>query len=116
MATTPNGRYLKSKLPLFGELGDLAPYEGRQFFPDGDGHFFAYSPEELLAIFRDAGLVQVSVCPYDSPWMTGHVKIRHLHGKLPVGCLRRLDRLSIRMPGLRWRLAFQLMACGRKPA
>ena len=116
VVTTPNGLYLKSKLPLFGELGDPAQYEHRQFFPDGDGHFFAYAPEELRRIFRAAGLAQAKVFPYDSPWMTGHMKFRYLHGRMPVACLRRLDRMLLNAPGLRWRLAFQLLACGRKPA
>ena len=116
VVTTPNGLYLKSKLPLFRELGDPAQYEDRQFFPDGDGHFFAYAPDELRDIFRDAGLVQATVCPYDSPWMTGHMKFRYLHGQWPGAFLRRFDRVLLGTPGLRWRLAFQLMACGRKPA
>ena len=116
VVTTPNGLYLKSTLPLFRDLGDSAAYEHRQFFPDGDGHFFAYSPDELRGIFRDAGLVQTTICPYDSPWMTGHMKFRYLHGKLPVWCLRRFDRALLGVPGLRWKLAFQLMACGRNPA
>ena len=116
VVTTPNGLYLKSKLPLFRELGDPAPYEHRQFFPDGDGHFFAYAPDELQGIFSAAGLVQIRVVPYDSPWMTGHMKFRYLHGNVPLAALRGLDRVLLGIPGLRWRLAFQCMACGRKPA
>ena len=116
VVTTPNGLYLKSKLPLFRELGDTAQYEHRQFFPDGDGHFFAYAPDELREIFSAAGLVQIRVAPYDSPWMTGHMKFRYLHGIVPLAALRGLDRVLLGIPGLRWRLAFQCMACGRKPA
>lgn len=114
VATTPNGLYLKSKLPLFQELGDPAAYEHRQFFPDGDGHFFAYSPGELRDILVRAGLVDVSILFYDTPWITGHMKVRHLHGKVPVPVLQGLDRLTLAVPGLSRRLAFQLMACGRK--
>lgn len=113
VATTPNGGYLKSKLPLYRELGDPAQYEDRQFFPDGDGHFFAYSPEELQTIFSEAGLVQVRVDPYDSPWITGHMKFRYLHGKVPVGLLHLLDRVVLGLPGFRWRMAYQLMVSGK---
>ena len=116
VVTTPNNGYLKSRLPAFRELGDPARYEDWQFFPDGDGHFFAYTAEELRDVFRQAGLADVSVFPYDSPWITGHMKIRHLHGKLPVSLLRALDRLVLAVPGLRSAFGFQLMAQGRKPA
>lgn len=112
VVTTPNGRYFKSKLPFYRELGDPASYEDRQFFPDGDGHFFAYSPEELRGIFSEAGLFQIRVEPYDSPWMTGHMKFRYLHGWVPSVILRALDRSALRVPWLRSRVAYQLMASG----
>jgi 2-polyprenyl-3-methyl-5-hydroxy-6-metoxy-1,4-benzoquinol methylase len=115
VATTPNGRYLKSKLPLFRELGNLAQYEDRQFFPDGDGHFFAYAANELQNIFGEAGLVQIRVVPYATPWITGHMKFRYLHGKVPVGLLHALDRALLGLPGLRGCIGYQLMASGRKP-
>ncbi len=113
-ATTPNGHYVKSSLPLFHELGDLAQYEEQQFFPDGDGHFFAYSADELREIFSEAGLAQVNVEPYSTPWITGHIKVRFLHRWIPVPGLCALDRLTLALPGLRGRLAYQLMVCGRK--
>lgn len=116
VATTPNGLYLKSGLPLFRELGDLSAYEDRQFFPDGDGHFFAYSGTELREICAEAGLVQVRVKPYASPWITGHMKFRRLHGKVPVAVLRILDQLLLAVPGVRTRLGYQWLASGRKPA
>ena len=114
VATTPNGLYVKSKLPLYRELGDPTQYEHRQFFPDGDGHFFAYAPGELQDILGRAGLADVEVIPYDTPWITGHMKLRYLHGIVPVPLLRGLDRLTLAAPGLNRRLAFQLMVCGRK--
>jgi 2-polyprenyl-3-methyl-5-hydroxy-6-metoxy-1,4-benzoquinol methylase len=116
VATTPNGRYMRSDLPHFAELGDLAQYEERQFFPDGDGHFFAYTATELEDVFTRSGLVDVRVSAYATPWITGHMRFRHLHGKVPPGFLRGLDRCTLKLPGLRMRLAYQLLACGRVPA
>ncbi len=113
VATTPNGHYFKSDLPLFRELGDLAQYEETQFFPDGDGHFFAYSATELKSIFSEAGLNHVTVTPYSTPWITGHVKFRFLHGRVPVKVLSVLDRLTLAVPGLKEKIAYQLMVCGR---
>lgn len=114
VATTPNGLYVKSHLPLFRDLGDPAAHAHRQFFPDGDGHFFAYSPRELKDICEKAGLVRVAVTTYATPWITGHMRFRHLHGIVPVGVLRSLDRLMLAVPGVRLKFGYQLMAQGSK--
>jgi 2-polyprenyl-3-methyl-5-hydroxy-6-metoxy-1,4-benzoquinol methylase len=114
VATTPNGSYFKSKLTSFRGLGDVAQYENRQFFPDGDAHFFAYLAEELRQIVSEAGLVQIDVTPYSTPWITGHVKVRFLHGRVPVAGLSLLDRISLGLPGVHWLLAYQLMVSGVK--
>ncbi len=113
VVTTPNARYLRNSLPTFTELGDPAQHEARQFFPDGDGHFFAYSPEELRDILRRSGLMDVCVRPFDSPWITGHMKFRHLHGRAPLSLLRALDRLTLGTSWARRRLGYQLMGQGR---
>ena len=116
VATTPSGLYLKSSLPLYRELGNPDDYRDRQFFPDGDGHFFAYSPGELREIAVEAGLAQVQVAHYATPWITGHMRVRHLHGRVPVGVLRALDRLCLSGP--RWlvrKWAYQLMLQGVRP-
>lgn len=112
--TTPNGQYVRSHLPLFRELGDPAGYEDRQFFPDGDGHFFAYSRDEIRGLLAEAGLVNIRVSPFDTPWITGHMKVRHLHGTVPVKLLRFLDQILLGMPVGRWAMAYQLMGCGSK--
>ena len=115
VATTPNGGYFKSRLPLFHQLGDVSHYEEQQFFPDGDGHFFAYSLEELRSVFSQAGLDEVCITPYASPWITGHVKVRHLHGWIPVRGLKAMDRAILGIPFLRRILAYQLRGEGRRP-
>lgn len=114
VATTPNGNYIKSDLPLFSELGDRSQYEEMQFTSDGDGHFFAYTADELREIFSEAGLDEVRVDPYATPWITGHVKFRYLHGKTPVAVLQWLDSRFLSIPVLRSKLGYQLMVYGRK--
>ena len=52
VVTTPNWEYLMNTLPTFTQLGDVAKYEHRQFTADADGHFFAYTSEELADSFR----------------------------------------------------------------
>lgn len=114
IATTPNGNYFRSHLPFFKELGDLTQYESQQFSADGDGHFFAYSVDELREVFTEAGLSSVAVTPYGSPWITGHVKMRFLHGKVPVSGLKLFDQISLKLPGLRWKFSYQLMGVGSR--
>jgi 2-polyprenyl-3-methyl-5-hydroxy-6-metoxy-1,4-benzoquinol methylase len=112
VVTTPNGEYFRSSLPHFSDIGDPARYEAAQFSADADGHFFAYTGRELADIFRSMGLAKIGLEYFETPWISGHVKIRYLHAWIPVSVLRRLDRLSLRLPGAGRRLAHQLMIVG----
>ena len=112
VVTTPNGEYFRNSLPRFSEIGDPAAHEHAQFSADADGHFFAYSAQELTGVFRDAGLKDIAVEYFETPWISGHVKIRYLHGWMPVAVLRALDRLSLRLPVVGSHLAHQLMVIG----
>jgi len=116
VATTPSFHYLKSRLPSFTSLGDPEQYKDKQFFPDGDGHFFAYTSDELRSIAEQAGLSNVRVTTYASPWITGHMKFRYLHGIVPVSVLRLLDRVLLAIPGLRDIFGYQLMLSGQRSA
>jgi len=110
--TTPNWAYVKNALPSFAEIGDPAQHEHLQFSADAEGHFFAYRAAELVPIFETAGLSEVGVKYFESPWISGHVKIRYLHRWLPAALLRWLDGITLAIPGLRERLAHQLMLVG----
>lgn len=110
--TTPNAKYLKNSLPTFSELGDPQQYSHLQFTADADGHFFAYLGEELKSVFEQAGLTYISVRYFESPFISGHMKVRHLHPILPTFMLRVLDRLVLSMPILGKRLAHQMMVVG----
>jgi 2-polyprenyl-3-methyl-5-hydroxy-6-metoxy-1,4-benzoquinol methylase len=112
VVTTPNGEYFRNSLPHFGDIGDPAQYEAAQFSADADGHFFAYTAQELASILHAAGLKNIKVVHFETPWISGHVKIRHLHAWIPTSMLRMLDRLSLRVPTAGRRLAHQLMVIG----
>ena len=114
ICTTPNARYVMSHLPTFTALGDPTDYESRQFTADGNGHFFAYTRGELLTVFTGAGLGRVRVYPYDTPWITGHMKMRFLQGAFPHVALRWLDRATLSLPGAAAWFGFQLWTEGRK--
>jgi 2-polyprenyl-3-methyl-5-hydroxy-6-metoxy-1,4-benzoquinol methylase len=113
VVTTPNGDYLRNQLPSFSELGDPRQWEHLQFTADGDGHFYAYVAEELVELFGAAGLSQVQARFFESPMISGHMKVRHIHGFVPAPLLRGADRMLLALPWLGRRLAHQLMVSGR---
>lgn len=112
--TTPNQSYVANALPSYTELGDPSQWEHLQFTADGDGHFFAYTKEELLQLFRGAGLQGVTCRGYETPWISGHIRFRYLHRLLPYRMLRSLDRLQQHLP-LAGRLCHQLIVSGTRP-
>jgi len=116
VVTTPNGDYMRNKLPSFRELGDPRQWEHLQCTADGDGHFYAYLADELLEVFRAAGLQPVCMAYFESPLISGHMKVRHVHRWAPASLLAALDRLVIRMPWLGRKSAHQLMVIGSEPA
>lgn len=110
--TTPNWNYFKNRLPSYTELGEVEQYADRQFTADGDGHFFAYRDGELKQIFERAGLRDVRVSYFETPFISGHFKVRHLHPVVPRPLLKLLDRATLLTPGLGARVSHQLMAVG----
>jgi 2-polyprenyl-3-methyl-5-hydroxy-6-metoxy-1,4-benzoquinol methylase len=112
IVTTPNGDYLRNVLPSFRELGNPQQWEHLQFTADGDGHFYAYLAEELVEIFRASRFENIHARFFESPMISGHMKVRHIHGFAPVGALRALDRLVIGTPWLGRRCSHQLMVTG----
>jgi len=110
VVTTPNHRYLMNRLPSFGEIGPPEQHESRQHTADADGHFFAYTLRELEGIFREAGFRSVQARAFESPWISGHMKVRHLHGMLPQSMLGALDRATLSLPVVGEVLAHQLLA------
>jgi SAM-dependent methyltransferase len=115
VATTPNGQYLKNDLPSYGALGDPKDWEHLQFSADGDGHFFAYRASELEGIFRTTGFSAIRRQFFETPFISGHMKLRHLHGFTPTVLLRAADRALLAVPGLGRASAHQLLVMGTRP-
>ena len=114
VVTTPNGQYVKNSLPSYGQLGNPAEWEHMQFSADGDGHFFAYRAAELVEIFSSVGLVAMERRFFETPFVSGHMKVRHLHALAPSAVLRAADRLMLAVPGLGRVSAHQLMVIGSR--
>lgn len=115
IVTTPNGDYVRNALPSFRELGDPGRWAHLQFTADGDGHFFAYLAEELIDLFVSSGFADVQSRFFESPMISGHMKVRHVHRFMPAGILRALDRVVVGMPWAGRRLTHQLMVTGTVP-
>lgn len=109
IVTTPNHRYIKNTLPSYSELGNPKDWEHKQFTADGDGHFFAYTAEELEQIAKSSGCKDVSVNYFESPWISGHIKVRHIHRIAPLFLLKSLDKLTVSTPVIGSRLTHQLI-------
>jgi SAM-dependent methyltransferase len=115
VTTTPNHDYIKNHLPNYTELGDPRGWEHLQFTADGDGHFFAYSAEELQTLFESVGFAQVRTRYFESPFISGHMKLRYLHGTAPAPALQALDRLMLALPVVGRISAHQLLTTGVRP-
>lgn len=114
--STPNADYFKNELPTFTELGDPRDWEHMQFTADGDGHFFAYTREELMRVFAECGFPYATATFFESPFISGHVKVRHVYRWIPAPVLKMLDVLSTSIPFLSRRLSHQILITAVKGA
>lgn len=112
VVTTPNGQYLRNSLPSYSEMGDLADYSHLRNSADADGHFFAYTASELVRLLEVAGFVKPSVTCFESPWISGHMKLRYIHGIVPASVFKLLDRALLSVPWIGTRMAHQLLVQG----
>lgn len=112
VVTTPNGGYVKNPLPSYKQLGDPKEWEHLQFTADGEGHFYAYRRDELVNVFLAAGMKDVETVFFESPLISGHMKVRYAHGVVPARLLRMLDRIVVSLPWLGPRLTHQLLVTG----
>ncbi len=99
VVTTPNQQYIRSNLPRYADLGDPAQHEHRQFSAGGGDHFFAYTAGELRQFVESAGLQVADSFFFESPWISGHMKVRYLHAFLPQAALELADKLTLRLVG-----------------
>jgi len=112
--STPNGAYIRNTLPSYKKLGDPKRWEHKQFSADGDGHFFAYRERELAEICERAGMAGVQSRIFETPWISGHMKLHYLHRLVPTFVWRVLDKLTLAIPVLGKRVGHQLLVVGCK--
>lgn len=113
LVTTPNGRFLRNPLPSFSKITDRTDLERRQFQPDGDGHLFLFTQEELRNLLARAGLSLQEECLYGSYLL--RLCARSGVRALSRGAVQRIDAISLGIPRLRERLALGLMTLSQRP-
>ncbi len=114
--TTPNGAYIRNKLPKFSESSDPGVYESVQFQPDADGHIFLLHPDEVEPLAARAGLVLEKMILSTNPLTSGHVKTEFFLRRLPRPVVDGIEHFTGALPsGLTTRLMTQIAARFRRP-
>lgn len=107
--TTPNQRYFRNKLPTFSELGNPSDYEQLQFTADGQGHFFAFTEEELRSCIARAGLRVQEVLYFETPLISGHCKLRLLQKYFSnISFWQNMERVALKLFPFRARFCQQI--------
>ena len=114
--TTPNGAYVRNKLPKFSESSDPAVYESVQFKPDADGHIFLLHPDEIEPLAARAGLVLERLILSTNPLTSGHVKTEFFLRRLPRPLVDGIEHFTGAFPpSLTTRLMTQMAVRFRRP-
>ncbi len=100
--------------PSYRELGDPGRYQDRQFSAGGGDHLLAYTEDELRSFVAAAGLDVLSTTFFETPWISGHMKVRYFQRVLPFGVLRGLERATLMLAGRR--LGHHLCLVARRSA
>jgi 2-polyprenyl-3-methyl-5-hydroxy-6-metoxy-1,4-benzoquinol methylase len=98
LVTTPNGDFVRSRVPTFDDIQDRAALRNRQFQPDGDGHLFLFTRKQLERCLEEAGYSVRSHYFYNTPFLTGSLGLRRVHKLLPVMILRAVDHALLSTP------------------
>lgn len=112
--TTPNWEYFVNKLPSLLEFEQLDVTQFEEFTADGDGHVFAYTAEELEKVCLSAGLLPGKTIFFESPFVSGHFKIRYIQRILPESLARWIDRITLNLPWVGRKFAHQMLLICRQ--
>ena len=108
--TTPNGAYVRNRLPRWSTYSDFDDAERRQFQPDADGHIFALHEDEVRSIAARLGIKVLEVCYVSNPMPSGSRYLRFLLRILPESVVLASDRVLRVHPWLQRRFGWTLVA------
>jgi len=96
--TTPNGGYLRNRLPKFSTWSDPSVFEKDQFKPNADGHIFLMHEDEIAPLAQRAGLRVRELRLYTNPLTNGWAGTSPLLRILPRAGVEALERGTGRLP------------------
>lgn len=96
--TTPNGGYMRNRLPRFSDCKDPEKYEALQFRPNADGHIFLLHDDEVATLAAAAGLELRNLRHYGNVLTSGHMKLNPLLRVLPGALVLELEAATMRLP------------------
>jgi len=96
--TTPNGGYIRNRLPRFSDCKSPEQYEDMQFRPDGDGHIFLLHDDEIIRLSRLAGLEVHELRHYCNPLTSGHLKLGSALKVIPKSVVDAIERMTASLP------------------
>jgi 2-polyprenyl-6-hydroxyphenyl methylase/3-demethylubiquinone-9 3-methyltransferase len=115
--TTPNGQFVRNRLPKFSDCPDPSVFESEQFKPDGDGHIFLLYENELRDMAEAAGLQVADFRFFANPFTSGRFKSEWLVSRMPQALVRAGEVIGRMLPvALQRRLHTQFVAVLRKPS
>jgi 2-polyprenyl-6-hydroxyphenyl methylase/3-demethylubiquinone-9 3-methyltransferase len=98
LMTTPNGGYLKNRLPKFSDHPNPSQFESIQFRPDSDGHIFLLHRDEVASLAYAAELEVDKLSLLTNPLTAGHLKTASLLRILPDMVVQGVEAVSQRLP------------------
>jgi 2-polyprenyl-3-methyl-5-hydroxy-6-metoxy-1,4-benzoquinol methylase len=97
--TTPNGSYLRNRLPRFSASADPSIYESGQFKADADGHIFLLHPDEIEPLAAGAGLILRRLEVFTNPLTRGALGTGRILRFVPRGIVTAIERRTAGRPG-----------------
>ncbi len=112
VVTTPNRSLRSGSLPTYGEFEPSTDSEHHQYGPHGDHHLFVFTAGQLRRLLADCGLQNVRLRLIGCPVMSD--RFFPLKRLLPLGVINLVSDLVCNVPIVGPKVAYTLMATGRK--
>jgi 2-polyprenyl-3-methyl-5-hydroxy-6-metoxy-1,4-benzoquinol methylase len=114
--TTPNGAYIRNRLPRFSDCADASLFESDPFKPAHDGPIFRLWPDEIERLAVAAGLKLETLCFLTNSLTCGHMRLAPLLRWLPPRLVLGIEGATQQFPeALQRRLMVTTAARFRRP-
>lgn len=113
---TPNGDYIRKRSPRLYSIANREILAKYQFKPDSDGHLFFLNNSDFNRIIKNniRGISVIWHDYYNTPWITGNMKVRYLRKFLPLKLSLVMNKLFLNTPVLRKYFSEGLIVALRK--